>query len=91
MNPALKICLIYMGCMSVIGFFAMAIDKMKAKKDMWRTPEKVLFGIAFLGGGAGVWLGMKVFRHKTKHALFKYGVPLVCLLEFILVAYVFTP
>ena len=89
MSENLKMILILMVVMSVVGFFAMGIDKMKAKRDMWRTPEKVLLGIAFFGGGAGVWLGMEVFRHKTKHWYFKYGVPVITLLEFIGICYWF--
>ena len=91
MSVGLKIALIFMALMSVVGFCAMGIDKAKAKADAWRIPEKTLFGIAFLGGGAGVWLGMNLFRHKTKHWYFKYGVPAIALLEFIGVCYVFTP
>ena len=91
MSEGLKIVLVYMSVMSLIGFLAMGIDKAKAKADAWRIPEKTLFGIAFLGGGAGVWLGMEIFRHKTKHLQFKYGVPIICLLEFITVCYVFAP
>ena len=91
MNISLKIVLICMGVMSFIGFIAMGIDKSKAKRDAWRIPEKTLFLIVFLGGGAGVWLGMKLFRHKTKHWYFKYGVPAIAILEFIGVCYVFIP
>ena len=91
MDTGLKIALIFMALMSVVGFCAMGIDKAKAKAGAWRIPEKTLFGIAFFGGGAGVWLGMNLFRHKTKHWYFKYGVPAIALLEFIGVCYVFTP
>ena len=86
----MRLVLIYMAVMSLIGFFAMGIDKAKAKKDAWRIPEKTLLLLAFAGGGAGVWLGMEVFRHKTKHLQFKYGVPVICILEFIAVCYVFS-
>ena len=90
MSEGLKIALIYMAVVSIVGFLAMGIDKAKAKAGAWRIPEKTLFFIAFAGGGAGVWLGMNVFRHKTKHLQFKYGVPIICLLEFIAVCYVFS-
>ena len=91
MNDGLKIMLIFMAFMSLLGFCAMGMDKAKAKAGRWRIPEKTLLGIAFLGGGAGVWLGMELFRHKTKHWYFKYGIPVIALLEFIGVCYVFTP
>ncbi|MBQ2901077.1 MAG: DUF1294 domain-containing protein [Agathobacter sp.] len=90
MSEGLKIALIFMVFMSMVGFCAMGIDKAKAKANAWRIPEKTLFGIAFAGGGAGIWLGMEVFRHKTKHWYFKYGAPAICLLEFIAVCYVFS-
>ena len=87
MNTYLEIVLIYMVFMSVVGFCAMGIDKAKAKADAWRIPEKTLFGIVFLGGGAGVWLGMNLFRHKTKHWYFKYGMPAILILQIALVSY----
>ena len=91
MSLGLKIALTCMLVMSIVGFSAMGIDKSKARRNAWRIPEKTLLMIAFLGGGAGVWLGMKVFHHKTLHLTFKYWVPCVCLLELIAVCWVFTP
>ena len=91
MSTGSQIVFLYMVVVSVVGFITMGIDKAKAKKDAWRIPEKTLLGIAFLGGGAGVWLGMELFRHKTKHLHFKLGVPVITLLEFIAVCYVFMP
>ena len=91
MNIGLKIALIFMLFMSIIGFLAMGIDKSKAKRNAWRIPERTLFMFAFIGGAAGVWLGMRVFRHKTLHLMFKYGVPTITLLEFIGVCWAFTP
>ena len=37
--------------------------------------------LALLGGSAGAWLGMQVFRHKTQHLKFKYGVPVIFLIQ----------
>ena len=56
--------------LSVIAFFAYCIDKTKAKKGAWRTPEKVLLGLSFFGGAIGGYAAMFVFRHKTKHWYF---------------------
>ena len=90
MSSSLQAVLIYMAVVSVAGFFAMGLDKAKAKAGSWRIPEKTLMLLAFVGGGAGVWLGMEVFRHKTKHLQFKYGVPVIAVLEFVAVCYVFS-
>ncbi len=73
--------LVYLMVVNIVGFLAMGIDKVKAKAKAWRIPEKTLLSIAVLGGAIGVWLGMEVFRHKTKHMHFKYGVPLIFIIE----------
>ena len=83
MSGSLQTVLMYMVVASIVGFIAMGVDKAKARVGAWRISEKTLFGIALLGGGAGVWLGMEVFRHKTKHWYFKYGVPVIVISEMI--------
>lgn len=68
-----------------LAFISMGIDKHKAKSHKYRIPEKVLFGIAILGGSVGSGLGMSVFRHKTKHKSFVLGVPFIFLVQIILI------
>lgn len=75
------IIVIYMVIMSVIGFVSMGIDKKRAINKKWRTPEKTLFIIAFLGGAAGSVLGMRIFKHKTKHMKFVIFMPLFLALQ----------
>ena len=62
---------LYVIIINIIGFFIMGIDKFKAQKGYWRTPEKTIFMITLLGGGIGTVAGMYVFRHKTKKLKFK--------------------
>jgi uncharacterized membrane protein YsdA (DUF1294 family) len=64
----------------------MGIDKYKAKKGLWRIPEKTIFLIALLGGSGGALLGMHIFRHKTKHWYFRYGLPAILMLQAALLA-----
>ena len=45
----LKNILIYLLAINVLTFLAMGIDKYKAKKGHWRTKEKTLFTLVFLG------------------------------------------
>ena len=40
----------------------------------------------WLMGGVGAYLGMRKFRHKTKHAVFRYSVPTAAILQLILMA-----
>lgn len=67
----------YLVVINFIGFFAMGIDKRRAKKHEWRIKERTLFLIAVLLGSAGIWLGMYAFRHKTKHWYFVVGIPVI--------------
>ena len=61
---------------TAVVFSLYAVDKHKAKKGEWRISEKTLLLTAFLFGGAGAFLGMLAFRHKTKHTAFTVLVPL---------------
>ena len=71
----------YLAFINIIGFLSMYIDKQKAKKNKWRTSEAALIGIAILGGSIGSYLGMTKFRHKTKHAKFKFGIPIIICIQ----------
>lgn len=59
--------------MSFWAFAAMGYDKMQAKKKGKRVPERNLWLLAFLGGGIGAYIGMQMFRHKTRHTAFRVG------------------
>lgn len=67
--------------MNVIGYMSMWSDKRRAIKRQYRISEKTLFIIALLGGSIGSILGMNQFRHKTKHWYFKYGMPLILVIQ----------
>jgi uncharacterized membrane protein YsdA (DUF1294 family) len=71
----------YFLLMNLIAFSSMGIDKHKARKNKWRIPEARLFLWALLGGSLGSVIGMRVFRHKTKHWYFKYGMPLILIVQ----------
>ncbi|MEC2077640.1 DUF1294 domain-containing protein [Metabacillus fastidiosus] len=66
---------------NIYSFIKMAGDKKKAKRHEWRVPESVLMSLGIFGGAFGLMLAMNVFRHKTQHAKFKYGVPLLAVLH----------
>lgn len=62
---------------TLISFTLMGIDKWKAKRQGRRIPEKTLFLSAILGGSPGAILGMELFRHKTQHKSFRFGLPAI--------------
>ncbi|MBU3804876.1 MAG: DUF1294 domain-containing protein [Candidatus Cellulosilyticum pullistercoris] len=70
--------------MNLIGYISMWSDKRRAITGKYRISEKTLFSIALLGGSLGSILGMNQFRHKTKHWYFKYGMPLILIIQVIL-------
>lgn len=81
-----KILIIYLIAINVVTFFVYGIDKLKAKRSRWRISEAALLLLAALGGSIGAWLGMKVWHHKTMHKKFRYGIPLIFILQVAIVA-----
>jgi len=67
--------------MSIFSFAAMGIDKKRAQNGKWRISEKALFLFALLGGAIGGTAGMLIFRHKTKHWYFKFGFPILAIVQ----------
>mgnify|MGYP002508189501 CR=1 FL=1 len=84
----MKYFFIYLAIINLLGFFAIFLDKQKAKKDKWRIPEKTLFLLALIGGSLGTTLGMHTFRHKTKHWYFVVGIPLIFFAQLALIVWI---
>lgn len=81
MPELIKILIIYLIVANVVTFFVYGVDKWKAKRSKWRIREAALLLLAALGGSIGAWLGMHVWHHKTMHKKFKYGIPLIIILQ----------
>ncbi len=86
----LQIILIAYGLIiNLSGLLSMYIDKRRAIKNKWRIPEKTLFLLAIAGGSIGSIAGMHLFRHKTKHWYFKYGMPVILICQIIITFLIF--
>ena len=85
----LYIILTYLIAINIITFIVYGNDKRKARKNKWRTPESTLLMLALIGGAYGAWLGMRVFRHKTKHWKFRILVPLMAIAWTVLLVWCF--
>ena len=86
------IIILYVVAVNVVSFLMMGIDKRKAVKRAFRIPESTLFVLAIIGGSIGSIIGMHLFRHKTRHWYFLYGMPVILALQIILIlAVVFSP
>lgn len=81
----LMIVLGYLLIVNVLGFVLMFVDKKRAQNNQWRIKEATLFLTAAIGGSIGSMLGMKVFRHKTKHLSFLIGMPAIFIVQVALV------
>ena len=78
----------YLAAVSLFLFVLMGIDKRRARTGGRRVPERTLFLLALLGGALGGAAGMLAFRHKTKHASFMMGMPLILVLNLALAFFV---
>ena len=81
----IKLLILYLLIINAIGLILMLVDKIKAKKNLWRIPEATLFFVAAIGGSIGSLLGMYTFRHKTNHIKFIVGMPLILALQILAV------
>lgn len=73
--------ILYFIIVNIIGYGMMWYDKKCAQNGMWRVKEKTLLIISLIGGSIGSLIGMYQFRHKTKHAVFKFGIPIIIIIQ----------
>ena len=86
----MNIILGYLLAINIASFFLYGIDKYKAKKNQWRISEATLLTMAAIGGSIGAWAGMRLWHHKTMHKKFKYGIPVIIMMQIALVTYLHT-
>ncbi len=72
--------------MSLVSFLLYGADKYKARHNLWRISEKTLLLSACFFGGIGAYLGMYMFRHKTKHWYFRVLLPLFMIVQTVFLA-----
>ena len=80
----------YLLAVNIATFLLYGIDKYKAKKSKWRISEATLLTMAAIGGSIGAWAGMRLWHHKTMHKKFKYGIPIIIILQVALAVYLLT-
>ena len=77
----------YIAIISIVAIIVTIKDKICAKLDKSRTPEKKLMLISALGGSLAMLLTMFLIRHKTRHMKFMIGIPVMLTLQIIIVCY----
>ena len=86
----MNIILYYLLAVNIATFLLYGIDKYKAKKGKRRISEATLLTMAAIGGSIGAWAGMRLWHHKTMHKKFKYGIPVIIIMQIALVVYLHT-
>ena len=78
-----KIILIYLAAISFISVIVCIYDKVISKKNRveLRIPERNLILLSLLGGSVAMYITMQIIHHKTKHAKFMIGIPLIIILH----------
>lgn len=81
-----EIAIIYLAVISLISVIVCVYDKVISKRDRveLRIPEKTLLILSALGGSVAMYIAMQITHHKTKHAKFMIGIPVIILLQLVL-------
>ena len=70
--------LLLFGIVNSVAWLIMLWDKMESRKSgAERISEGMLFFLATIGGSIGIYLGMFMFRHKTRKWYFLIGIPIL--------------
>ena len=56
--------LIHFVTVNLVILLMYGVDKLAAKREAWRIPERVFHAFTFVGGTVGALVGQKLFNHK---------------------------
>ena len=85
----LKLFLAYIAVISIVSIIVCCYDKYASKHlQRHRTREASLLLLSALGGSVAMFITMLIIRHKTKHAKFMVGIPLIIIAQVIAVVFV---
>ena len=86
----INVALIYLAAISIVSILVCCYDKFAAKHlQRRRTREATLLLLSALGGSVAMFVTMQLIRHKTKHAKFMVGIPVIFVLQVAAVAAVY--
>lgn len=82
-NLPLSVFLAYIAVISLVSVIVCIYDKKISKKNRveLRIPEKTLLLLSALGGSVAMFICMLIVRHKTKHAKFMLGIPIIMVVQ----------
>ena len=71
----------YFVVISLVAIIMTLYDKHAARNRKRRIAESTLIFVSVLGGSAAMLLTMRYIRHKTKHAAFMVGIPVIIVFQ----------
>lgn len=75
---------LYIIGINIFALLVMGYDKFAAKNSRYRVSEGFICLLALVLGAMGIYVGMLLFSHKTLKPLFRFGIPVLILLQLIL-------
>ena len=85
MDTVVKSIFFYYVVMNLFTFILYGVDKKRAINKEWRVSEKSLILASVMGGAFGAFLGMHIFRHKTRHIKFQLIIPFTMIIHFVVI------
>lgn len=89
--PLITIYLMFLALINLITLGAFVVDKLAAKAQTRRIPERVLQGLMLGGGVIGGLIGIAVVRHKSQHLSFQIVLVVALVLHVTLAFWLFSP
>lgn len=83
----MKYVMIYFVGINILTCLVFGLDKFFAIHKMYRIRISTFMALSILGGAIGGWVGMNRFHHKTRVWYFKWGLPVLMILQSILIVY----
>lgn len=77
----MEIAIIYLIIMNVLSFACLRSDKKRANFSRYKIGTRTFYILSLLGGALGVLIGMYHYRYLTEKPLFRYGVPVILILQ----------
>ena len=77
MNNIMMLAIAYLAVINFVAVILTLHDKRTAAKSKWRVSEKTLLLAPAIGGAVGMFVTMRLIRHKTKHPKFMIGIPVL--------------
>lgn len=77
--------IIFFVIINVLAYLIMHTDKNNARNGKKRISEASLLTLAAIGGSVGMLISMHILHHKTRKKKFKFGVPVILVLQVLLI------